>query len=124
MASSLALRTHETGAVIFNKDEPGTTLHVIAAGAVRIFMPAEGGEAAPLALLKPGDYFGELALLDGGARTATAAAMGRTATLTLERDVFLKFVTSNAQAAGAVLRGMAAMVRRQNVQLFGEFFRE
>ena len=63
-------------------------------------------------------------MLDGGARTATAAAMGRTATLTLERDVFLKFVTSNAQAAGAVLRGMAAMVRRQNVQLFGEFFRE
>ena len=124
VASCMALRTFEPGNVIFRKDEPGTSLFIIASGAVKISIPAEGGEEAPLALLKTGDYFGELSLLDGGAHTATASAMARTATLTLERDDFLKFVTSNSNAAGAVLSAMAALIRRQNSQLFSKFFDE
>ena len=107
--------------MIFNKDELGTTLHVAAVGAVRIFRPAEGGEEAPLATLKSGDYFGELSLMAGGVRTASAAAMGRTATLTLDRQ---EFITTHPQGAEAVFRFMASLIRKQNMQLFGEFFEE
>ena len=73
-------------------------------------------------MLKASDYFGELALLDGGARTASAMALARTAILTLERDEFLKFITTRPEAAAAVFRALAALIRQQNSQLFGEFF--
>ena len=122
IASSLALRAYEAGQVIFHKDDPGTTLQIIAAGSVKIYLPSEGGEEAPLAVLKVGDYFGELALLDGGPRTASAAALSRTAILTLERDEFLRFITTHPQGTAAIFQAMAALIRRQNIQLFGEFF--
>ena len=123
IASSLALRAYEAGQVIFHKDDPGTTLQIIAAGSVKIYLPSEGGEAAPLAVLKVGDYFGELALLDGGPRTASAAALSRTAILTLGmRDEFLRFITTHPQGTAAIFQAMAALIRRQNIQLFGEFF--
>ncbi len=122
IASHLKLQTYEPGKIIFQKDDLGSTLHIIAAGAVKIYLPAAGGEEAPLAMLKAGDYFGELALLDSGARTASAMALGRTATLTLEREEFLKFITTNPQGAGAVFKSLAALIKKQNEQLFGEFF--
>ena len=73
---------------------------------------------------KAGDFFGEMALLDGGVRSASAMAMGRTATLTLERDEFLWFITTQPQGAAAVLRALAALIRKQNAQLYGEFFQD
>ena len=76
-----------------------------------------------MAVLKPVDYFGELALLDSGVRTASAMALGRTATLTLEREEFLRFITTHPQGAAAVFRSLAALIRKQNAQLFGEFFK-
>jgi CRP-like cAMP-binding protein len=122
VASRFSLQTYSAGEVIFSKDEPGTTLHIIVSGAVKIYLPSAGGEEAPLGMPKSGDYFGELALLDGGSRTASAAALAPTATFTLERDDFLEFVTTHPEAAAAVFRAMAALVRRQNTQLYGEFF--
>ena len=122
LASRMSLSTYEAGKVVFHKDEPGSTLQIIAAGSVRIYIPAEGGEEAPLALLNAGDYFGELALLDGGSRTASAMTLGRTAILTLERDEFLGFVTNFPQGAAAVFRSLAALIRKQNSQLYGQFF--
>ena len=122
VASRLSLSTYEPGKVIFNKDDPGSALQIIAAGSVRIYLPAEGGDEAPLALLKARDYFGELALMDGGYRTASAMALSRTAILTLERDDFLTFITTHPPGAAAVFRALAALIRRQNSQLYGEFF--
>ena len=124
MASRLHLQTYKPGDVIFLKDDPGSSIHIIAAGAVKIYLPSEGGEEAPLAMLKAGDYFGELALLDSGTRTASAMALGRSATLTLERDEFLKFITTYPQGAAAVLKALAAVIKKQNAQLFGEFFQD
>ena len=121
VASHMGLSTYEAGNVIFHKGDAGTTLQIIAAGSVRIYIPSEEGEEAPLAMLKAGDYFGELAVLDGGARTASAMALARTAILTLERDEFLKFITTRPEAAAAVFRALAALIRQQNSQLFGEF---
>ena len=122
VASRFQMQAFRAGEAIFLKDDPGTTLHIIVAGTVKIFLPSTEGEEAPLALLKAGDYFGELALLDGGSRTASATALSRTATFTLERDEFLEFITTHPPGAAAVFRALASLVRRQNLQLFGEFF--
>ena len=48
--------------------------------------------------------------------------LGRTAILTLERDEFLRFVTMYPQGAAAVFRSLAALIRKQNSQLYGQFF--
>ena len=124
VASRLAFSTYEPGKIIFHKDEPGSTLQIIAAGSVKIYIPSQGGEEAPLAVLQAGDFFGELALLDGGQRTASAMALSRTAILTLERDDFVKFITTHSQGAEAVFRALAALIRRQNEQLYSEFFKD
>ena len=63
-------------------------------------------------------------MLDGGTRTASAMALARTAILSLDRDQFMRFITTYPGGAAAVFRSLAALIRRQNAQLFGEFFSE
>ncbi len=67
-------QTFAKGAVIFKEGEPGDRCYIITTGAVRIskFIPNIGEEA--LAVLKPGDYFGEMALIDNFPRSAHAIA--------------------------------------------------
>jgi CRP-like cAMP-binding protein len=60
--------------------------------------------------------------MDGDVRSASAMALARTAILTLQREDFLRFITTNPQGAAAVFRSLAALIRRQNAQLYGEFF--
>ena len=122
VASRMRLATYKPGDMIFNKDESGDTLQIIAAGAVKIYLPSAGGEEAPLAMLHPGDFFGELALMDGDVRSASAMALARTAILTLQRDEFLEFITTNPKGTAAVFRSLTSLIRRQNAQLYGEFF--
>ena len=122
VASRMRLTTYNPCDVIFHKDAIGDTLQIIAAGSVKIYLPSEGGEEAPLAMLHTGGYFGELALMDGDLRSASAMALAHTAILTLQREDFLKFIRTNPQGAASVFRSLANLIRRQNAQLYGEFF--
>ena len=69
-----ALETHPANTALFHEGEPGNRCYVIIRGEVRIskFIPHIGEEA--LAVLKPGDYFGEMALIDNFPRSAYAIA--------------------------------------------------
>ena len=60
--------------------------------------------------------------MDGDLRSASAMALARTAILTLQREDFLKFIRANPQGAASVFRSLANLIRRQNAQLYGEFF--
>ena len=73
--------------VIFHQGDPGDSLHVVASGAVKIVLPSAEGEEAIIATLRPGDFFGELALLDGAPRSATATALEPCETLVLPRPI-------------------------------------
>ena len=68
-------RRFRRGEVIFHIGDPGDALFVIVDGEVKISLPSETGEEAILATLRPGDVFGELALLDGAPRSASATAI-------------------------------------------------
>ena len=65
-------RRFRRGEVIFHIGDPGDALFVIVSGEVKISLPSETGDEAILATLRPGDVFGELALLDGAPRSASA----------------------------------------------------
>lgn len=105
-------RHFRRGEVIFHQGDAGDALHVIASGAVKIALPSPEGDEAIIATLRTGDFFGELALLDGGPHSATVAAVEATETLSLPRDVFLEMLNEHAGVRDALLKGLAAELRR------------
>jgi len=112
LAASLRSRRYRGGETIFHQDDPGDALHVVAAGAVKIVLPsAEDEEPAIIATLRPGDFFGELALFDDAPRSATAVALGATETLVLRREVFLDLIDEDQSLRRALLSSLADEIR-------------
>lgn len=78
LVSSLHSRTYREGEVIFVEGDIGRALFVLESGAVKLTLRAPGEEPRVLYQLKPGDFFGEMALLESLPRTATATATEKT----------------------------------------------
>jgi CRP/FNR family cyclic AMP-dependent transcriptional regulator len=98
--------------VIFHQGDPGDALHVITEGAVKILLPSAEGDEAIIATLKPGDFFGELALLDGRPRSATATTVEPTETLSLPREVFHELLDKHPELRDALFASLATLLRR------------
>jgi CRP-like cAMP-binding protein len=112
IARSLRTRRFRRGEVIFHLGDPGDALFIVTAGAVKITLPSETGDEAILATLRPGDFFGELALLDGAPRSATAAALEPTETLVLPRQRFRELIATEPVIRDALLASLARELRR------------
>jgi CRP/FNR family transcriptional regulator, cyclic AMP receptor protein len=97
--------------VVFHQGDPGDSLHVITAGSVKIVLPSAEGEEAIIATLRTGDFFGELALLDGQPRSATATAVEPTETMSLPRDVFRELVDKHPELRDTLFAGLAGELR-------------
>src|SRR5690349_23343198 len=83
----LRIRRFRRGETIFHQGDPGDALFVIASGSVKVVLPSdEGAEPAIVAILGPGEFFGELAILDGAPHSATIVSVEPTETLVLHRD--------------------------------------
>ena len=91
---------------IFNKGEPGDCLYGILSGRVRIYSTSPGGAEITLNVMEPGELFGEIAILDGRPRTASAAAMECADLLRIHRDHFLPYVKANPE----LILGMLALL--------------
>ena len=120
LAGSARRRSYAKGQVIFYRDDPGDSLHIIVKGEVRVMLPSPEGEEVTLALLGPGDFFGDLCLLDGGPRSATTIAIKATETLVVERNQFMQWLQSRPAAAVAILTAVGRRLRAAN-ELVGEF---
>jgi CRP/FNR family transcriptional regulator, cyclic AMP receptor protein len=94
--------------------EAGDEFYIIESGQVLICYPDENGREVTLAALGPGQFFGELSLLDGGRRTATARSQTEVRVLALGRDSFHQFIQQHPSAAIHILTEMG---RRQRDQL-------
>jgi CRP/FNR family cyclic AMP-dependent transcriptional regulator len=102
-------RRHET---IFHQGDPGDALHIVSSGAVKIVLPSLEGEEAIIATLRSGDFFGELAMLDGAPRSATAVALEASETWTLTREQFLAVLDQDKALRESLLAGLARELRR------------
>ena len=98
--------------VIFHQGDPGDALHVISSGAVKILLPSPDGEEAIIATLRPGDFFGEMAILDGEPRSATATAIEPTETASLSRDVFHELLDRHHDLRDSLFAALTARLRR------------
>jgi CRP-like cAMP-binding protein len=106
--SALALagtvRTYERGDVVIESGEAATSVHVILEGQASVV-----GKAT---VLGAGDYFGEMALLDGGLRSATIVAGQTLRTLELPRDVFVELLQQEPGLAIVLTAELSWRVRR------------
>jgi CRP/FNR family cyclic AMP-dependent transcriptional regulator len=107
----------QKGETILQRDEPGDCLYVIHEGKVRIELPSHDGPPVVLRVLERGEFFGELALLDGKPRSASAVAMETTRTLELRRDDFQEFLRISPQAAIYILAQLAERLRQTSETL-------
>ncbi|MGD0123404.1 MAG: Crp/Fnr family transcriptional regulator [Candidatus Limnocylindrales bacterium] len=112
MARTLRARRFRRGEVLFHEGDPGDALFVVASGAVKVVVPSEEGEEAILATLRRGDFLGELALLDGAPRSASAVALEATEVLALPRDQFLALVATEPAIRDALMASLAGELRR------------
>lgn len=112
VAQGTRSRKFKRGEVIFHLGDPGDGLFFIVSGAVRIVLPGESGDAAILATLEPGQVFGELALLDGAPRSATATAIEPTEAIVLSRERFRELLATEESVRDALLAAVATEIRR------------
>lgn len=102
--------TYQAGGVIVKKDDPGRAFFVIVQGSARV-VKGKSATARTEAELGPGDFFGELSLLDGETRTATVVASTALRTIRIERAAFRHLVRDEPNLALKVLEGMARRTR-------------
>jgi len=110
-------RTFKRGEVLFHEGDPGNALYLIESGQVKIVLVSDEGEETILNVQGPEECLGELALIDGAPRSATAVALERVQALALYRDDFLALVENHPPVALAVMGGLAATIRRLSSQV-------
>ena len=113
LATVARVQHHRPGTVIFRQGEPGDTLHAILEGAVRIEFAGPAG-GTTMAVLGPGECFGELAVLDGRPRSANAVAAQATRTLIVTRKDFVDWLSNRPRAALVLLETMSLRLRSTN----------
>jgi CRP/FNR family cyclic AMP-dependent transcriptional regulator len=104
-------RSYERDAVIFSQSDPGDALFGVVTGRVRISASSAGGREIFLNIMEPGDTFGEIALLDGRPRTASASATAPSELLIIKREQFLGLLAREPQLAEHLMRLLCARLR-------------
>jgi CRP/FNR family transcriptional regulator, cyclic AMP receptor protein len=104
-------RSYPRDAVIFSQSDPGDALFGVVTGRVRISASTSGGREVFLNIMEPGDTFGEIALLDGRARTASAVATAPSDLMIIQREPFLRLLANEPLLTDHLLRLLCARLR-------------
>ncbi len=103
---------YRKGQIIYYRGDPGNAMYILLSGSVKMTLPSETtGSDVLVALLRPGEHFGELAILDGRPRWVTAMAAEPAAVLTIYRDEVLGFLREHAEASLQVAISLCLRVR-------------
>lgn len=111
-----------SGRQIFAKGSPGRSMMAILAGSVRISAPSPAGHDIVLAILNPGEIFGEIAVLDGQDRTADATAVADSYLLVLDHRDFVPFLERRADLCILFLRLLCQRLRLTDRQVAEAMF--
>ncbi len=111
LAAQLEEVTFSPGQVIFRRGDPGGAIFIVASGEVEIFIEDSTGDRIVFETAKRGDFFGELSLLDGDSRSASAQALASTQALRLDRGDLELLFTRHPTAAMDVLAVIGRRLR-------------
>jgi len=112
LRSLLKTRTIPRKTKLFRKGELGDSMYLIESGRICISIKDEEGNDVTLAELAQGDFFGEMALIDGKQRSADASIMEDARLAVLARPEFLSFIRSNPDVALEMLSAVTHRLRR------------
>ncbi|WP_281269618.1 Crp/Fnr family transcriptional regulator [Phytoactinopolyspora halophila] len=104
----------DRGEVVFREGDDGDRVYVVTAGKIKLGRTAQDGRENLLALLGPGQMFGELSLFDPGPRSATATAVTETSLLGLGHSDLVPLLTGRPEVARGLLLQLASRLRRSN----------
>ena len=107
----------EAGAVLFMQGDPGDALYVVLEGEMEARRVTSGGTEIRLAALGAGAVIGEMAVLDGGGRSADVVAVSRTHLLSLARAVIQSLLEEEPRAALAIAIELSTRLRATNAAL-------
>ncbi|MES2694873.1 MAG: ATP-binding protein [Verrucomicrobiota bacterium] len=107
-------RSFHPGEVIFSAGDPGDGFYVVESGRVRISALVGSNEQRTLATIGPGDFFGEMAVVDDAPRSAAAIADTATKAFFLSRDTLLRLLRDRPQLALNIVREFSVRMRTMN----------
>jgi CRP/FNR family transcriptional regulator, cyclic AMP receptor protein len=110
-------RSFRKNEVIFFKGDPGNGLYIIHRGRVKICVFDCQGNELIFTFLTKGDLLGDMAIIDGKPRSASAIAIEETDTIFLDRQEFERFLSSSPQACLGIINMLCQRLRRLSVQL-------
>ena len=112
VADAVVKRRFKRGEVIVGQGEKSNTLFIILTGRIRVVTSDKRGREVILATLQPGDYIGEMSLIDNEAHSATCRAEVQTDMLALGRAEFARCLPENSSMAYAIMRGLVKRLRQ------------
>jgi MFS transporter, NNP family, nitrate/nitrite transporter len=107
-------KTFKAGETIFRKGDPGDALYLVVYGKVRVYLPGEDDKDADLAIFEAGGYFGDLALIDGKDRSASASAVEDSQFILIGRTDFLTLMADSTRVLAGILFGLSDHIRNTN----------
>ena len=117
ISQKMIARHYESGKFIFLEDSEGEQCFFVIKGSVKVTRLSKDGREVILAMLNEGEFFGELALLDGESSSANVIALEETEVLTLNREDFLVVLHDYPQIAIQLLKEMADRLRKSDRQI-------
>src|SRR3989440_4726847 len=102
------------GEVLFHEGDPGDSLYVVLRGKIKLGRASGDGRENLLAVLGPGEMFGELSLFDPGPRNATGTAVADTVLIGVGNDDLDQWLHGRPDVARHLLRALARRLRRTN----------
>ncbi|MFT3694423.1 MAG: DUF1003 domain-containing protein [Kofleriaceae bacterium] len=117
LSQSMQVRPVKVGETLFKAGDEGDSMFIVHTGQVELFVRDKAGQKIVLHVAEAGQFFGELSLLDGGARTATAAIVGEGELWVLDREDLQQLFRKRPDAAMDMLAAMGGMTRKANALL-------
>lgn len=111
LAELCKVRSFPKGNVIFYEEDPGTSCYIVLSGKVKIVVTADDGREHILGMLGPNDFFGEMSLIDGEPRSASALAVEDSQLLVVSRDEFLKLLRGSPDLTLKLLVALSLRLR-------------
>jgi CRP/FNR family cyclic AMP-dependent transcriptional regulator len=110
--SALSIRrSYSHGAIVFSQSDPGDALYGVVTGKIRISASSPDGREVFLNIMEPGDTFGEIALLDGRHRTATASVTAPSELIIITRDHFLELLEREPKLVSHLIQLLCERIR-------------
>jgi CRP/FNR family cyclic AMP-dependent transcriptional regulator len=112
LSRNLRPRNYRKNTIIFEAGDPGDMLYIVETGQVKAYLSDDQGKEIVLSVLGPGDYFGEMALLDDAPRSASVITAEPSRLLVMSGSDFRATLARQPEIALQVIRGLNETLRR------------